>query len=95
MKARQLIADATFDPGQFKAIRKAFDDAWEQIAPQVSKRPDASSSHHGPAAQQLSATPAPVASTRRAGNPVRVSVRSPLSTQVRARWHSSQVQISC
>ena len=41
MKAHQLIADATFDPDQLKFIRKAFDDAWEQIAPQVSQRPDA------------------------------------------------------
>jgi hypothetical protein len=41
MKASQLIADATFDPDQLKAIRKAFDDAWAQIAPQVSKRPEA------------------------------------------------------
>ena len=41
MKANQLIADATFDPDQLKTIRKAFDDAWEQIAPQISKRPDA------------------------------------------------------
>jgi hypothetical protein len=41
MKAGQLIADAAFDPVQLKAIRKAFDDAWEQIAPQISKRPDA------------------------------------------------------
>ena len=40
MKANQLIGDATFDPGELKAIREAFDDAW-QIAPQVSKRPDA------------------------------------------------------
>ena len=40
MKAHQLIADATFDPDQLKAIRKAFDDAW-QIAPQISQRPDA------------------------------------------------------
>ena len=41
MKAGQLIADATFDPDQLKAIRKAFDDTWAQVAPQVSKRPDA------------------------------------------------------
>ena len=41
MKAHQLIADATFDPGQLKAIRKAFDDAWAQIAPQISQSPDA------------------------------------------------------
>jgi hypothetical protein len=41
MKAYQLIADATFDPDQLKAIRKGFDDAWAQIAPQISQRPDA------------------------------------------------------
>ena len=41
MKAGQLIADATFDPVQLKAIRTAFDDAWEAIAPQISQRPDA------------------------------------------------------
>jgi hypothetical protein len=41
MKAHQLIADATFDPDQLKAIRKAFDDAWAQIAPQISQRPEA------------------------------------------------------
>ena len=41
MKAGQLIADATFDPDQLKAIRKAFDDAWERIAPDVSSRADA------------------------------------------------------
>jgi len=41
MKANQFITDATFDPDQLKAIRKAFDDAWEQIAPQISKRAEA------------------------------------------------------
>lgn len=41
MKAQQLIADAIFDPAQLKAIRKAFDDAWTRIAPQVSQRPEA------------------------------------------------------
>ena len=41
MKAYQLIADATFDPDQLKAIRKGFDDAWAQIAPQISQRPEA------------------------------------------------------
>jgi hypothetical protein len=41
MKAYQLIADATFDPDQLRAIRKAFDDAWAQIAPQISQRPEA------------------------------------------------------
>ena len=38
MKARQFIANANFDPDQLKALGKAFDNAWEQIAPQVSKR---------------------------------------------------------
>jgi hypothetical protein len=41
MKARRLIEGATFDPAQMKAIGQAFDGAWEQIAPQVSKRPEA------------------------------------------------------
>ncbi len=41
MKARQLIEGATFDDKQLKAISKAFGDAWEQIAPQISKRPAA------------------------------------------------------
>jgi hypothetical protein len=41
MKAYQLIADATFDPDQLKAIRKGFDVAWAQIAPQISQRPEA------------------------------------------------------
>lgn len=41
MKAGQLIAGATFDPAQLKAIKTAFDDAWEQIAPNVSSRAEA------------------------------------------------------
>ena len=41
MKARQLITGAAFDPDQLKAIKKAFDDAWTQIAPQISQRTDA------------------------------------------------------
>ena len=41
MRARQLIAGATFDPDQLKVIRKAFDDVWAQVAPQISRRPDA------------------------------------------------------
>jgi hypothetical protein len=32
MKAGRLIAEAAFDPAQLKAIKTAFDDAWEQIA---------------------------------------------------------------
>jgi hypothetical protein len=38
MRARQLIESASYDPEQLKAIRKAFDDAWEQISPGVSSR---------------------------------------------------------
>jgi hypothetical protein len=41
VKARQLIADATFDPGQLKVIGKAFDDAWQQVAPSISNRAEA------------------------------------------------------
>jgi hypothetical protein len=41
MKAGRLIAEATFDPVQLNAIKKAFDDAWAQIAPNVSSRPEA------------------------------------------------------
>jgi len=38
MKARRLIESSCFDPTQLKAIGKAFDDAWEQVAPTVSVR---------------------------------------------------------
>ena len=41
MKARQLIARAAFDPAQLKSMGQAFDDAWEQTAPQISARPAA------------------------------------------------------
>ncbi len=41
MKARKLIANATFEPDQVKAVSKAFEDAWTQIAPDVSKHTDA------------------------------------------------------
>jgi hypothetical protein len=41
MKARQLIEGASFDPTQLKVITKAFDGAWEQIAPTVSPDPRA------------------------------------------------------
>lgn len=41
MKARQMIEGASFDPHQLKTIGKAFDDAWERIAPSVGGRPDA------------------------------------------------------
>lgn len=41
MKARRLIETASYDPEQLKAIGKAFDEAWEQIAPEVSARPAA------------------------------------------------------
>jgi hypothetical protein len=41
MKARQLIANASYDPDQLKALGKAFDDAWGRISPNVSARPPA------------------------------------------------------
>ena len=41
MKARQLIASAAYTPDQLKVIGKAFENAWEQVAPLVSKRPEA------------------------------------------------------
>ena len=41
MKARRLVAAAVYDPTTLRAIGKAFDDAWEQISPQVSARSDA------------------------------------------------------
>jgi cytosine/adenosine deaminase-related metal-dependent hydrolase len=41
MKAYQRIANASCDPDQLKALREAFDDAWERVAPHVSQRADA------------------------------------------------------
>ena len=41
MKARAMLGSAVFDPQQLKVVQRAFDDAWEVIAPQVSKRPEA------------------------------------------------------
>jgi hypothetical protein len=41
MKANKLIEGATFDNKQLVAIKKAFDEAWQAIAPQVSQRPEA------------------------------------------------------
>jgi hypothetical protein len=41
VKARQLIASASYDSGQLKVLGKAFDDAWERIAPHVSDRAEA------------------------------------------------------
>ena len=38
MKARQLLARSAFDPAQVKTMGQAFEDVWEQIAPQVSAR---------------------------------------------------------
>lgn len=40
MKARQLIASAAYTPDQLKVVGKAFENAWEQVAPLVSKRPE-------------------------------------------------------
>jgi hypothetical protein len=41
VKARGLIGSGTFDPATLKALYKAFDDAWEQIATHVSSSADA------------------------------------------------------
>ena len=41
MKARRLIAKAVYGPAELTTIGKAFDDAWEQISPQVSGRAEA------------------------------------------------------
>src|SRR5262245_59095303 len=41
MKARQSIASASYGPDKLKALGEAFDDAWERVAPHVSKRADA------------------------------------------------------
>lgn len=41
MKARKILEGASFDPDQLKVVYKAFDAAWEQIAPKLSNRPNA------------------------------------------------------
>ena len=41
MKARQLISSASFGPDALRAIGLAFDEAWQDIAPTVSQRPEA------------------------------------------------------
>ena len=38
MKARRLIGGAAFQPDELKVIFDAFDEAWEEIAPDVSIR---------------------------------------------------------
>jgi hypothetical protein len=41
MKARQLIGSASFQPDELKVIFEAFDDAWDEVAPDVSSRASA------------------------------------------------------
>jgi hypothetical protein len=41
MKARRLLEDSSFGPDQVKAMGKALDKAWAQIAPSVDNRPEA------------------------------------------------------
>jgi hypothetical protein len=41
MKAHALIGMATFDPETLRTVYKAFDAAWERIAPGVSDNPEA------------------------------------------------------
>jgi hypothetical protein len=38
MKARRIVGGATFAPDVLKVISRAFDEAWAEIAPSVSKR---------------------------------------------------------
>ena len=35
MKARQLIGDAAYGPETLSVLFKAFDEAWEQLAPRI------------------------------------------------------------
>jgi hypothetical protein len=41
VKARQLIGGAAFPPDALKVIFEAFDDAWDEVAPDVSVRASA------------------------------------------------------
>jgi hypothetical protein len=41
MKARELIAGASFPPAVLKVIFQAFDDAWNEVGADISKRPNA------------------------------------------------------
>ena len=41
MKARQLISSASLGPDALKVIGQAFDAAWQELEPGVSKRPEA------------------------------------------------------
>jgi hypothetical protein len=41
MRARQLIGGAAYGPAVLAVLYKAFDAAWNDVAPTVSKRPDA------------------------------------------------------
>lgn len=41
MEARQLIRQGSYGPERLSVLFKAFDDAWEVIAPSISGRADA------------------------------------------------------
>ena len=41
MKARQRISGASYSPAVLAVLYKAFDAAWDEVAPTVSKRPNA------------------------------------------------------
>ena len=58
VKARQLIKGAVYDPAALKVIYKAFDDAWDQIAPAVSGRADALEAAPSSSRTSFSAWPA-------------------------------------
>jgi len=38
MKARQLISGGAYGPDQLKVLFKAFDEAWDVVAPSISAR---------------------------------------------------------
>ena len=41
MKARALLGSLVLHPDELKTVFKAFDDAWEQVAPEIGARPEA------------------------------------------------------
>ena len=41
MKARRLIEGASFEPDQLRILGQAFDEVWEQLAADVSRRAEA------------------------------------------------------
>ena len=40
MKARALLGSLVLQPEELRIVFKAFDDAWEQMAPEIGARPE-------------------------------------------------------